>query len=64
MLVLSRKADEEIIIELPGVEPVVVTVVRIAGGTVRLGVSAPQEVGIHRGEVFERILEERKDGAA
>lgn len=63
MLVLSRRLDEEIVIEIPGCEPVVVAVVRLGGGSVRLGVSAPVEVGIHRGEVFDRILEERKAGA-
>ena len=51
MLVLSRKASEEILIG----DDVVVTVVRIEAYKVRLGISAPKDVSIHRREVKEAI---------
>lgn len=64
MLVLSRRLDEEVVIEVPGLAvPLVIAVVRLNGGAVRLGIDAPREVLVHRGEVFDRILEERKAGA-
>lgn len=51
MLVLSRKLGEKIVIG----DNVVVTVVDVAGDRIRLGVSAPHDVPIHRQEIFERI---------
>jgi carbon storage regulator len=59
MLVLSRKKGEEIIIG----RDVVITVVDIQEDRVRIGISAPKEVPVHRREVFEAIrLEERRKG--
>lgn len=55
MLVLSRKANEQIVVN----GDVVVTVVSIQGNRVRLGVEAPPEVPIDRGEVHSRkVLED------
>jgi carbon storage regulator len=51
MLVLSRKEGESIVIR----GNIVVTLVRIAGGTVRLGVEAPGDVPVHRKEVHDAI---------
>ena len=53
MLVLSRKIDDEIIID----ENIVVRVLKVKGNTVRLGVSAPAEVSIMRGELPRREIE-------
>jgi carbon storage regulator len=50
MLVLSRKANERLIIG----DNIVVTVVRVAGGQVRLGIEAPTEVPIRREELVCR----------
>ncbi|MCA9177496.1 MAG: carbon storage regulator [Planctomycetales bacterium] len=47
MLVLTRKLQEQIRIG----DNVVVTVLRVQGNSVRLGVEAPQEVSILRGEL-------------
>ena len=47
MLVLSRKQSERLIIG----DNIVVTIVRIAGSSVRLGIEAPPEVQIQREEV-------------
>ncbi len=54
MLVLSRQRDESIIIG----ENVIVTIVDIRGDKVRLGISAPTEVPVHRQEVYECIQRE------
>lgn len=50
MLVLSRKESERLVID----ENIVITVVRIAGGGVRLGIEAPREVSIRREELLAR----------
>lgn len=54
MLVLSRHRDESIIIG----DNVVVTVVDIRGDKVRLGITAPPEIPVHRQEVYEEIQRE------
>ena len=53
MLVITRKIDQSIIIN--GCIEVVVTGITKDG--VRLGISAPKEVQVHRREVFEAIAE-------
>ena len=50
MLVLTRRQGESIQIG----DDVVVTVLEVRGGQVRLGVTAPDTVAIHRAEVLER----------
>ena len=47
MLVLSRKQDERIRVG----ESVVVTVVRVNGGKVRIGIEAPSEMRVLRDEL-------------
>ena len=54
MLVLARKVNQTIEI---GAD-VVVTVTAIRGNAVRLGITAPPAVPIHRGEVAAAIHEE------
>ncbi|MBI1389874.1 MAG: carbon storage regulator CsrA [bacterium] len=56
MLVLSRKRDESIIIG----DDVVITVVDIKGEQVKIGVTAPKTVSIHRKEVYEAIQQENR----
>jgi len=51
VLVLSRQRDEDILIG----DNIVVTVVDIRGDKVRLGISAPTEIPVHRREVYEAI---------
>jgi carbon storage regulator len=46
MLVLSRKADESIVID-GGIK---ITIVEIRGNRIRLGIEAPKEVPIRREE--------------
>jgi carbon storage regulator len=54
MLVLSRHRDESIVIN----DNVVVTIVDIRGDKVRLGIEAPQEIPVHRREVYDAIQRE------
>ena len=55
MLVLSRKLNESIVIN----DNVVVTVLRVKGDTVRLGINAPGEIPVHRQEVHEKMQNEK-----
>ena len=52
MLVLSRQRDETIIIG----DNIEVTVVDIRGDKVRLGVTAPKEISVHRKEVYDQSM--------
>jgi carbon storage regulator len=60
MLVLSRKVGERIVIG----ENIVVTVVDVRGDRIRLGISAPEGVPIHREEVFVRLQEQARPATA
>ncbi len=57
MLVLSRKQNELIRIS----DDISVMVVEIRGDKVRLGIEAPLNVSVHRGEVYEAIQRTRKE---
>jgi len=57
MLVLSRQKDESIIIG----DNVEVTIVDVRGDKVRLGVTAPKTIPVHRREVYEAIQREKKE---
>lgn len=56
MLILTRGVGEVIVIG----DEVAVTVLGIKGGQIRLGISAPANVEVHREEVYERIQKERR----
>lgn len=55
MLVLSRKEGERLVIG----DNIVVTINRISGNRVTLGIEAPRDVRIVRGELDQRDAEER-----
>jgi carbon storage regulator CsrA len=55
MLVLTRQLDEEIVINVPGVAPIVLRIVMLNHGKVRIGFKADLSVTIHRREVQDRI---------
>lgn len=55
MLVLSRQKDESIMIG----DDVEITIVDVRGDKVRLGITAPKSVSVHRREVFDAIKREQ-----
>jgi carbon storage regulator len=57
MLVLARKPEESIVID----GRIVVTIMRVDGDVVKLGISAPADVPVHRREVYEEILRNNQD---
>ena len=59
MLVLSRQRDETIMVG----DDIEVTVIDIRGDKVRLGVTAPREVSVHRKEVYDAIRRENREAA-
>ena len=60
MLVLSRHPGEEIVCVVNGVE-IVFTIVDARLHKVRVGVTAPPEVAVHRREVYDRITAKDED---
>ena len=58
MLVLSRQRDESIMIG----DDVEIIIVDIRGDKVRLGITAPIEIPVHRKEVYETIKREGGSG--
>ncbi|MBX3357577.1 MAG: carbon storage regulator CsrA [Phycisphaeraceae bacterium] len=56
MLVLSRQRDETIMIG----DEIEITVVDIRGDKVRLGITAPTRIAVHRKEVYEAIRAENE----
>lgn len=56
MLVLTRKLGETIVIG----DNIVIKVVDIHGKQIRLGIEAPTEISIFRGEIYDRIKEENR----
>ncbi|MGG1687186.1 carbon storage regulator CsrA [Pseudalkalibacillus sp. NRS-1564] len=56
MLVLGRKKGESIVIN----DEIELKIISIEGDTVKLGVEAPENIAIHRKEVYEAIQSENK----
>lgn len=59
MLVLSRQRDETIMIG----DEVEVTIVDVRGDKVRLGITAPARIAVHRKEVYEAIRAENEQAS-
>ena len=60
MLVVRRHVGETIVIG-EGESQITITVTSFKGGGVKLGVDAPPEVAVHRGEVYEQIQKEKSN---
>ena len=58
MLVLSRTKDESIMIG----NDVEITIVYVKGDKVRLGITAPRSISVHRREIYDAIQKERELG--
>jgi carbon storage regulator len=61
MLVMSRKPNETIVI---ADGRVVITILETRQGNVKLGIDAPDDISIHRGEIQERVDNARKLGTS
>lgn len=59
MLILTRRVGETIVIG----NNISVTVLGVKGNQVRIGVNAPQDVAVHREEIYERIRHENPEAA-
>ena len=58
MLILTRRVGETLMIG----DSVTVTVLGVKGNQVRIGITAPKDVAVHREEIFQRI--QKDDGIA
>lgn len=59
MLVLSRQRDESIMIG----DDVEITIVDVRGDKVRLGITAPKSIPVHRREIYDAIQREKAQKA-
>jgi carbon storage regulator len=59
MLVLSRQRDESIMIG----DDVEITIVDVRGDKVRLGITAPKNIPVHRREIYDAIQREKAEKA-
>jgi carbon storage regulator len=57
MLVLSRQRDESIMIG----DDVEIIIVDVRGDKVRLGITAPKSVPVHRREIYDAIQREKTE---
>ena len=55
MLVLSRQRDESIMIG----DNVEIIIVDVRGDKVRLGITAPKDIPVHRREIYDAIKREK-----
>ena len=55
MLVLTRKKNQSIIIG----DDIQINIIELKAKTVRLGICAPNEISVHRKEIYDKILEQK-----
>jgi carbon storage regulator len=60
MLILTRRVGETLMIG----DSVTVTVLGVKGNQVRVGITAPKDVAVHREEIYPRIHREDNTAAA
>lgn len=59
MLILTRRVGETLMIG----DEITVTVLGVKGNQVRLGITAPKDVGVHREEIYQKIGKELAEKA-
>ena len=60
MLVLSRRAGESVVIG----DDVTVSILEVRGDVVRVGISAPRSVAVHRAELLAELETTNKNAAS
>ena len=58
MLILTRRTGETVMIG----NEVTLTVLGVKGNQVRIGITAPKDVAVHREEIYQRIQQEKTKG--
>lgn len=56
MLILTRRIDETVMIG----DEVSVTLLGVKGNSIRLGITAPKEIPVHREEIY-RLIQRQND---
>ena len=59
MLILARKVGQQIVIA----NDIEITVVEVRGDQVRLGITAPRSIPVHRRELLEQVTAENVQAA-
>ncbi|MCD6045303.1 MAG: carbon storage regulator [Gammaproteobacteria bacterium] len=54
MLILTRRLGESIIID----DDITMAILGVKGNQVRIGITAPKEIPVHRAEIYAKIQEE------
>ena len=60
MLILTRRVGETIRIN----DDISIQVLSVSGQQVKIGIVAPEDVAVHREEIWQRIQAERATGSA
>ncbi|MGO1073195.1 carbon storage regulator CsrA [Lysobacter sp. CA199] len=58
MLVLARRVGETLNIG----DEITVTVLGVTGNQIRIGITAPKSVAVHREEIYQRIQRREQEG--
>ncbi|EMA4783677.1 carbon storage regulator CsrA [Providencia alcalifaciens] len=60
MLILTRRINEEVMIG----DDIKIRILGVKGNQVRIGIAAPENVSVHREEIYQRILAEKSNTTA
>lgn len=60
MLILTRRINEEVMIG----DDIKIRILGVKGNQVRIGIAAPEDVSVHREEIYQRVLAEKSNTTA